>query len=216
MKDIKGYEGEYAITSCGKVWSYKTKKFIKPCLSKGYYKVNLSHNGKTTNAYIHRLVAEAYIDNPNNYNTVNHKNECVEDNYAQNLEWCSTQYNTNYGTRNQRTRISNQQAQGNRVKCIETGKIFNSYQEAFRMTDISAKGISNACRGIQKTAGKLHWELLEEQEKAMPKPVHCIETNKIYPSASAVAEELDLNSSNILKVCKKERQTTNGLHWEFA
>lgn len=50
----------------------------------------------------------------------------------------------------------------------------------------------------------------------MPKPVRCIETNKIYPSASAAAEELDLNSSNILKVCKKERQTTNGLHWEFA
>lgn len=216
MKDIEGYEGEYAITSCGKVWSYRTKKFMKPCLNKGYYKVNLSHNGKTINKYIHILVAKAYLNNPNNYNQVNHKNECITDNYVQNLEWCSAKYNVNYGTRNQRVKISNQQTQGNRVRCIETGETYASYQEASRKTGINATCIGNVCRGVQKTAGKLHWELLEEQERAMPKPVRCIETNKIYPSASAAAEELDLNSSNILKVCKKERQTTNGLHWEFA
>lgn len=215
MKDIKGYEGEYAITSCGKVWSYRSNRFLKPVLSKGYYKVNLSHNGIIKNKYIHRLVAETYIDNPNNYSQVNHKNECCTDNYVQNLEWCSVEYNTNYGTRNDRTKISNQKSQGNIIKCLETGEVYGSYMEASRLTGISANSISAACRGKQKTAGKLHWKILKEEKKANPIPVRCIETGEIFPSASAAASALNLSSSNILKVCKKERQTTGNLHWEF-
>ena len=76
MKDIVGYEGEYAITRDGKVWSYKRNKFLK-CSDngKGYYQINLYKNGKGKNYLIHRLVAEAYIPNPEGLPQVNHRDE---------------------------------------------------------------------------------------------------------------------------------------------
>ena len=65
MKDIKGYEGLYAITSCGKVWSYRRKKFLKLRADQdGYLLVNLYNKGKPKGCLVHRLVAEAYIPNP--------------------------------------------------------------------------------------------------------------------------------------------------------
>lgn len=99
MKDIEGYEGLYAITSCGKVWSYKSKKFLKARYDKdGYISVALRKDGKTKYFFVHRLVAMAYIPNPNNLPEVNHKNEIKSDNNINNLEWCTRKYNANYGT----------------------------------------------------------------------------------------------------------------------
>ena len=103
MRDVVGYEGLYAVTSCGKVWSYKNKKFLESSANKrGYLRVNLYKNGKLKNFLVHRLVAEAYIPNPDNLPQVNHKDECKTNNCLQNLEWCNAKYNANYGTRNER------------------------------------------------------------------------------------------------------------------
>ena len=101
MKDIKGYEGLYGITSCGKVWSYRNKKFLVPrANSKGYLRVELCRDGQKKWYRVHRLVAEAYIPNPENFPQVNHKDENKANNCLQNLEWCDAKYNINYGTRN--------------------------------------------------------------------------------------------------------------------
>ena len=101
MKDIKGYEGLYAVTSCGRVWSYRRKKFLEPKRGvKGYLFVTLCKDGKVKNYRIHRLVAEAYIPNHENLPQVNHKDENKANNCLQNLEWCDAIYNINYGTRN--------------------------------------------------------------------------------------------------------------------
>ena len=101
MKDIKGYEGLYGITSCGKVWSYKSKRFLKPSKTHyGYLSVVLMKNGERKFYYTHRLVAEAYIPNQNNMPHINHKDENKTNNCLQNLEWCDASYNNNYGTRN--------------------------------------------------------------------------------------------------------------------
>lgn len=90
MKDIKGYEGLYAITSCGKVWSYRAKKFMKPPLNwKGYLKVNLNKDGKIKNFAVHRLVAQAYIPNPDNLETVDHIDGVKTHNWVNNLQWLS-------------------------------------------------------------------------------------------------------------------------------
>lgn len=76
MRDIPGYEGLYAATSCGKIYSYRAKKFLKPRITKkGYCRVLLYKDGKGKDFYIHRLVAEAYLDNPENLSQVNHKDE---------------------------------------------------------------------------------------------------------------------------------------------
>lgn len=64
---IKGYEGQYSITENGEVYSHKSKKYLKPSkVGKGYLVVNLCKDGKSQHYYIHRLVAEAFIENPNN------------------------------------------------------------------------------------------------------------------------------------------------------
>lgn len=105
MKDIAGFEGKYAITSCGRVWSYRHKGFIKNCLDprNGYYQVCLyDKDGKHYIRLVHRLVAQAYLDNPNGYPCINHKDEDKSHNYLGNLEWCTYEYNNNYGTRNSR------------------------------------------------------------------------------------------------------------------
>ena len=99
MKDVVGYEGLYAVTSCGKVYSYKSKKFLKPLSDKdGYLCIKLYKNGKYKNYKIHRLVAQAYIPNNENLPQVNHKDENKANNCVNNLEWCDAKYNSNYGT----------------------------------------------------------------------------------------------------------------------
>ena len=100
MKDVKNYEGLYAVTSCGKVWSYKSKMFLKPMTYRnGYLYVNLYKDKECNHYYIHRLVAMAYLPNPENLPEVNHKDENKTNNCLQNLEWCDHKYNMNYGTK---------------------------------------------------------------------------------------------------------------------
>ena len=88
MKDVVGYEGLYAVTSCGKVWSYKYKKFLEPIVIKnGYMRVGLWKDGKKKQCYVHRLVAEAYIPNQDNLPDVDHIDNDKTHNYVNNLQW---------------------------------------------------------------------------------------------------------------------------------
>ena len=88
MKDVVGYENIYGITSCGRVWSYQNKCFLKPQLNKkGYWRVKLYKNGNFKWFRIHRLVAEAYIPNPDNLPQVDHIDENKNHNYINNLQW---------------------------------------------------------------------------------------------------------------------------------
>ena len=100
MKDIKGYESLYAVTSCGRVYSYRGQKFLTPISDKdGYLRIKLCKNGNHKWFRIHRLVADAYIPNTDNLPQINHKDENKANNCLQNLEWCDCKYNNNYGTR---------------------------------------------------------------------------------------------------------------------
>jgi len=122
-KDIPEYEGLYQVSNFGNIKSLKRtimcrcknqykefsleytreEKIIKGRKDKdGYLLVNLCKNGKHKNHRIHRLVAQAFIINPNNYKEINHKNENKQDNNIYNLEWCDSKYNSNYGTRIER------------------------------------------------------------------------------------------------------------------
>lgn len=108
-KDIQGYEGLYQISSLGRVkafprpipGAYKNREFIKKTShdNYGYPIVGLSKNGKSKTFTIHRLVAKAFIPNPDCLKEVNHKDENKDNNCEDNLEWCTTQYNLTYGHR---------------------------------------------------------------------------------------------------------------------
>lgn len=158
MKDIAGYEGIYAVTSFGRVWSYINNKFLKPCPDKkGYLCVDLYKDGKRKNIKIHRLVAEAYIPNPYNLPQVNHKDEVKTHNWVNNLEWCDAKYNVNYGTGHERSGIS----RSIKIKCVETGEEFESIIGCERKTGLSKGSLSEHLHGKRNSVGGLHFERIE-------------------------------------------------------
>lgn len=99
---IPGYEGLYTICNDGRVYSARTRRFVKPRLHHtGYYYIGLTdRNGVRREYRLHRLVARTFCvnDDPEHKTMVNHKNENKQDNRAENLEWCTARYNVNYGT----------------------------------------------------------------------------------------------------------------------
>lgn len=120
MRDIKGYEGRYAVTSCGRIYSYKKKKFMSTYLCNGYERINLrDSDGNRKNFLVHRLVAEAYIPNPNNLDTVDHIDNCRTHNWISNLQWLSLTDNT-------------KKTKGTKVKNLTTDQVFESYSAAAR------------------------------------------------------------------------------------
>ena len=160
-KDVKDYEGLYQVSDRGNVRSVDrinhigrryNGRILKPRYDKdGYLRVGLCKDGKMKSKYIHRLVAEAFIPNPNGFSQVNHKDENPSNNKLSNLEWCDAWYNSNYGTRNER--ISKKV----RAVNIETGDIirFKSTAEAGRK-GYDQSNVAAACKGIYKnTSGKL-------------------------------------------------------------
>ena len=110
--DVKHYDGLYKVKKYGRVWSCNNNKYLAiHTKSNGYQFVQLYKNGKMRNEYLHRLVALAFIPNPNNLPQVNHKDENKLNNYVDNLEWCDCKYNNNYGTARQRS-VTTKKEQG--------------------------------------------------------------------------------------------------------
>ncbi len=162
MRDVVGFEGLYGVTSCGKIYSYKRKIFLKQRYDKyGYKRVTLSKDGTLYTRFVHQLVAQAYIPNPENKPTVNHKNEVKTDNYVQNLEWMTFQENHDYGTRNERSGVGVKKP----VRCIETGEVYESIKAAAAAVNRAPDGISKVLAGRNKTCGGYTWELVEEENE---------------------------------------------------
>ena len=155
-KDVVGYEGFYKVSNKGNIHSVERRdnmgrnhggRTLRPTTTKkGYLRVELHKNGVMKRKLIHRLVAEAFIPNPKSFLEVNHKNEVKTNNELSNLEWCDSNYNNNYGTRNER--ISKKV----RAVNIVSGEVslFNSITEAMNKGYSSA--ISQACKGVYKSS----------------------------------------------------------------
>lgn len=117
MEDIKGYEGYYMITEDGKVFSWYTSKYLSNRLNgRGYYKNVLSKNGNEEGYYVHRLVAEAFIPNPDNKLFIDHIDGDRLNNHKSNLRWATHQENC----RNRNKRIDNKT--GYKGVCIQNNK----------------------------------------------------------------------------------------------
>ena len=103
--DVIGFDGLYQISNFGECRNNKgvvLKQGIKRTSGTCYKTVNIWKDGKYHKKYIHRMMAEVFIDNPNNYEFVNHKDEDGTNNHLSNLEWCTREYNVNYGTAKER------------------------------------------------------------------------------------------------------------------
>ena len=161
-KTIEEFDN-YEVSTLGRVRNIETGKVLKPTLNgSGYYKVGLFKQNKRYTRNIHRLVATEFIANPENYPCINHRDEDKTNNSIENLEWCSYQYNNNYGTRLERAAkaITGSLNYGaKRVKCIETGEIFLCTADAARKYGLERCAVSNASnpKHIQRTAGGHTW-----------------------------------------------------------
>lgn len=131
--------------------------------TKGYKQICLTKNNIKKTHKIHRLVAQAFIPNSNNYPSVNHKDENKENNHVSNLEWCTFGYNTKYGTRTARTSKPIIQLGLNGEYIAE----YYSMNEAKRITGINNSHISRCAkkRKHYNTAGGYKWRFKNEKSK---------------------------------------------------
>lgn len=174
-KNIPGYEN-YRVSSIGRVrsdyiisgrWNKLVRRKYPMILRQdishdGYLRVSLSKNGKPKHFMVHRLVAMAFIPNPDNLPEINHKDENTQNNVVSNLEWCTRKHNANYGTLPQRESEwgLNHPAKSIPVQQLYEGEViaeFPSINEAVRQTGISEKGIGRCCMGKQETSGGFKW-----------------------------------------------------------
>ena len=154
---IKGYEGFYGVSDQGRVRSLKfgKERILKPIRNQqGYILVCLCKNREKKMCKIHRLVAQAFIPNPDNLPQVNHRDEDKTNNYVQNLEWCDSKYNNNYGTRNQR--ISKTVLQYTKSGAFV--REWKSTHDAERNLGYSKCNISKCCNGKLKSAYNFIWK----------------------------------------------------------
>lgn len=165
-KEIEGYEGLYQISTLGRVRSMKRSIFMKPKDTKDYLMVGLTKNKKQKWFSVHRLVASAFIENPEHKKEVNHIDENTFNNKVQNLQWVTAKENANWGTRTTRmkeTLIRNRVAGKNKVIqiCAKTNEVVNEFifiREASRYTGISHSSICDCLNGKLKTASGYKWE----------------------------------------------------------
>ena len=169
-KKVKGYEDCYEVSSKGDIRTIPREvqtrnhprmvpeRILKPQQDKdGYLMVCLSKNNIKTSKKIHRLVAEAFLENPNGYSSINHKDENKRNNSVDNLEWCSSLYNTRYGTGIERRTAKRRKAV---VALNSNGDsfYFTSITEASKKLGISHSCIIACLNGKQKTSGGYIWK----------------------------------------------------------
>lgn len=178
-RPVVGFEGAYEVSSLGVIRSLERKdsrgSVVRPQIMKqypicgGYLRVYLTKDGKQHPIPVHRVVAGAFIPNPNNLPQINHKNEIKTDNFVGNLEWCTAKYNSNYGTRKERVaksrgmRVARMDADGNVLE------VYDSISDATRkMGGGSIGNIWAVVRGYRadgvshNTAFGYRWKLIQE------------------------------------------------------
>lgn len=171
-KDIEGYEGIYQVSNLGRVksiarkvkysrgnhsyYQYQQERLLSANQkSNGYLECSLYKDSKRTHKYIHRLVADAFIDNPNNLPVVNHIDEDKQNNKVDNLEWCTVSYNNTYGTRIDR-KVKNTDYRKNSRKIIGEKNniriVFYSIVAAKKITNINRSSIESVLSGRIKSS----------------------------------------------------------------
>ena len=180
---VKGYS-RYTIDENGRVFSTITKRELHPGpANNGYMGIELvGDNGVPKRLLLHRLVAMAFIPNPEGYPIINHKDENRQNNHVSNLEWCTYKYNSNYGTAGERRekaleafrkseRIKETARKNGMAVCrpvvqlTRAGEFVAEYSSiiaATRALGVSGTKICEVCKGKRKSAGGFVWAYREE------------------------------------------------------
>lgn len=162
-KDIKGYEGLYQVSNTGLVLSLhyyggNRQRVLSPGKDKdGYLQVCLCKNGECKQFKIHRLVGQTFLVNPNNLPQINHIDENKQNNRVDNLEWCTNEYNNNYGSKNDwnKKKIA-QYSLDNEFICE-----YSSIKEASKKLNKNHSHISQCCLGQRNQAYGFIWRYVK-------------------------------------------------------
>lgn len=240
-KPIEGYEGHYEVSTYGRVRSVdriieqqRGTHLYRGCIikqypnNKGYMTVRLSMNSTKRTFTVHRLVASAFIDNPNNLPCINHKDE-TKSNYVWNLEWCTQSYNLSYGTLPNRRRL----AYGKRVAMYDLNgeyiKSFLSIHSAHDETGVSRTQIRNCCDRLSHTAGGYLWRYDDnDRQDYVEKPSYKNKKRIVlqydkgmkllgqYSSIREAERITGFKHENIGACCRGKMKTSNGYIWKYA
>lgn len=174
-KYLKHTHNKYMISNLGNIKSLnfrnsKKEKNLK-CYGKKYKMIKLTINNKRKDFYVHRLVAETFIPNPNNYSCINHINGNKKDNSVKNLEWCTYKHNIKEAFR---LGLSNNKKGKENGRSIEVyqyslNNIFIKKWESMRLAEqeLKIRHINECCKGKRKTAGGFIWKLAKEDEQML-------------------------------------------------
>lgn len=245
-KDIAGYEGKYQVSNLGRL---KRLSFIdgsnhhlperikKTIISpNGYVRSALLKDGKMRNVLIHRLVAEAFLPNPQNLPCVNHKDEVKTNNFVfvnengtvdydkSNLEWCTWKYNNGYGTK--RERLSIAMTNGHTSKAVQQfskdGVLIREYPsiaEASRQTGFHRVNIELCCNGKQKQSNGYIWKLKNSEKTIAPFSriaQYTLDGNivDIFYTALEASRKTGILRTSISNCLGNRTKTAGGFRWK--
>ena len=237
-KDIPEYEGFYKISNYGRLMSigrsyrhlggYRNikNKICKLFVDKktGYYKYTLCKNKTYRIVSIHRVVASIFIPNPQNLPFVNHKDEIKTNNQADNLEWCTPKYNTEYSNVAEKVK---EKLYKKVVQYDFDGNLINSYKttgDAARSIGVNSySSIARCCKGEIGSAYGYVWRYENEEIVNAKKPrFRCVVKKDLnnniiceYKSIKEAALKNKVSASSIIRVCKGHIANCGGFIWSY-
>lgn len=155
------YGADVSVYDDGSVWIHRgsrNKRRFGDTSDKGYKRVLIRDNGRMRTVFVHRLVALAFVPNPDNKPQVNHKDGNKTNNRPENLEWVTLAENMGHRSKVLKTYPKR------RILCLELGVMFDSVSDASKNTGISRANISLCANGRRKTAGGYRWVYAERSE----------------------------------------------------
>jgi len=201
------YSSRYGISNTGDIFSYKRGIVLKPCVRNGYLSVCLSYNNTKKNFLIHRLVAITFIENPNRYDIVNHKDGDKFNNNVANLEWTTYSGNACHSIQ----QLNNKRSTVPILQLTHDGIVinkFDSIKDAEIYTGVSSKHIPSVCMGSRESAGGFLWKYVDDQRVEPPDgkelidyPGYIVTTDgTVYSSKSRKYLSLKTHNSGYISV----------------
>ena len=240
-KDVVGYEDFYLVSNLGEMWSKRKNRELLPSTNNcGYKQTNVVNNGITKCLLVHRAVAMAFLDNPDNLPVVNHIDENPLNNNVENLEWCTISYNNSYNDCAKKKcktkkKIYQYGCDGNLIN------VFESTQQAARELEISSNSIVKCCKEKVYSGRRTYtinnftfFYMLQDKDlvlkrftmsrskknnNILSKSVLQFDLHgcfiKEYPSTREVGRQFNTSSSNIAACCRGELKQSKGYVWKY-